>query len=357
MTYESGAIPVRSLDRTLADTPREAALVFYKSLLRTAEYYPIEKASSHHPLGHIVFQNVRDESENYLRKARVIAFSAELAQELVLDAIENRNTFKSNKPIWPANRDEPFLRTDWEQTWPGVIPKRCAPPFESTLVVFSHPLNALMSLAGSGSRQDETALVALLLHGEEAIGYVIFEKEIHLVPLFDAGKVFYTMPSLITYIVLDALMNPEVQMTEHALSRRQRKGLQRAGAKVTMRAPAPYYEVKMTTNLRPTEPGEGREVEWSHRWDVRAHHRTLIRRGKLPLRPKDRSKLTMRGYTVFETDIALEGARALSLRGKPPKRDDEWVAIKTSLVKSHRRGPEDKPYVPSVHTEEWSDRL
>lgn len=121
--------------------------------------------------------------------------------------------------------------------------------------------------------------------------------------------------------------------------------------KLKMWPPPMWYPVNLKSELITGEYQAQLEIhrEYSHRWDVRAHERVRVRRGPLPVADSLRRDLLRRGYRLFETDITeddtLEKLRKRGLRGKGP---EEWVAVLTSWVDEHMKGPETAPYVPAV---------
>lgn len=372
--YQHNAIAFCSYHPPVCETPTEAALHLYRTLLRKRDYFPISPENDR-TVTHFngieettynvanVIREVRRNAHYALRKARVCVMSTELVQDLCLEA-NRRSTLPRDQPIWSANHEGAWDRDEWEASWPNAIPPHCPPPFNPTFVAFTSPMASMTkSWINYGGpltpEQEDTQIVAMLLTQSTCMTFMWVEGSIYSIPIFDDEKVYYVFPAFIAFQILDAFMSPEVEVKTSHLSRKQKKLLRGTGAHVTMGAPAPYYEVLMRTRLGPSNPDpEPREIEWSHRWDVRGHKRTLIRRGALPLSDRDRSKLVTRGYRIFEKpSIPFEAARALELRGKPPKRDDEWVALKVTSVRAFQKGPEDKPYVPSTHVEEWSDRL
>lgn len=117
--------------------------------------------------------------------------------------------------------------------------------------------------------------------------------------------------------------------------------------------PKPYYEVVVEPRYIKQKLDAfftaGAKL-WTHRHDRRAHERCRVRRGLLPLSESDRRDMLDRGYAVYEKTIPEgEDARRINLRGFPPKRSDEWIAILPYWVEACIVGPEDLPYVPSVH--------
>jgi hypothetical protein len=89
--------------------------------------------------------------------------------------------------------------------------------------------------------------------------------------------------------------------------------------------------------------------EYSHRWDVRAHERVRIRRGPLPLAADVRMDLHRKGYRIFEGgELDAETRAKIEKRRVRGKSSDEWVAVLSSWVDEHVKGPESAPYVPGV---------
>lgn len=118
--------------------------------------------------------------------------------------------------------------------------------------------------------------------------------------------------------------------------------------------PPPYYTVYMRDQqIKESARREfrrHRDVEWSHRWDVRGHEVARIQRGKLPIDPKLERQLTKRHYRIFTLDRPdAEAYRVLMARGQPPPKLDEWVAVLASWRQPFVKGPAAAPYIPSVH--------
>jgi len=117
--------------------------------------------------------------------------------------------------------------------------------------------------------------------------------------------------------------------------------------------PRPYYLVRLksqtiTQNFASAMPPR-RKFEYQHRFQVRGHERVRVRRGNLPLPADVREELERRRYTIYTiNEMSQEHARLLLERGIPVKRSSEWLAVLVSWVKSHEKGPEDGPFVPSV---------
>jgi hypothetical protein len=115
------------------------------------------------------------------------------------------------------------------------------------------------------------------------------------------------------------------------------------------RLPPDFYEVRIE---RERFRGIVREVttdprEWSHRWDVRQHHRARFLRGTGEVPPETAALFMERGYEVHFApgdDVRAE----LAARGLPPPGEGEWIATKRWKVRDHIKGPDSKPYVPAV---------
>jgi len=87
----------------------------------------------------------------------------------------------------------------------------------------------------------------------------------------------------------------------------------------------------------------------THRHDRIGHERVLIRRGMLPLDPEEKRLLTLRDYAVYIHDQPLNESRSRLLRRNLPlRRDGEWLAVKTTWVKSSVIGNEELPYKPAL---------
>lgn len=87
---------------------------------------------------------------------------------------------------------------------------------------------------------------------------------------------------------------------------------------------------------------------WSHQWDVERHVRLYVERGSLPIDPALAWALGQRGYTLHVGPLPDTEAARLARRGHPAQGGDEWIALRETPVKSHRKGPADKPYIPGL---------
>ncbi len=133
---------------------------------------------------------------------------------------------------------------------------------------------------------------------------------------------------------------------------------------IPMHAPRPWYSVSLTDTKvihaflqrteRPWPVGEGERLKlvrlWSHRWDVGAHDRMYVRRGKLPILPKEREALRNRGYDVWTTDQPDDALilHEMHKRAHPLRHEGEWLAVRLIRIDQYQKGPEDAPYRPAV---------
>ena len=125
--------------------------------------------------------------------------------------------------------------------------------------------------------------------------------------------------------------------------------------KIDLPIPKPYYTLKIRGD-RVTEIADDtvqrlnkRSFQYSYQFKVQGHDRCKVRRGKLPMEPKTYAKLRDRGYVIYIfNNPGPSDAYNLARRKQPPKRKDEWLAIKTTRVAEHTKGPEDAPFVPAL---------
>jgi hypothetical protein len=123
------------------------------------------------------------------------------------------------------------------------------------------------------------------------------------------------------------------------------------------KVPEPYYCIKLKRSLvhedtekklRAATPVIRQSPD--HRWDTRGHERVRVQRGKLPLEDKTRRRLEKRGYRIYtyNTMSAEDTTRLMKRPSIPPKKPDEWIAIRATWVDSYVNGPADAPYVPGL---------
>ena len=116
--------------------------------------------------------------------------------------------------------------------------------------------------------------------------------------------------------------------------------------------PPPYYAViiKPNTYTEIEKKVISQAREWSHRWDVIGHYAHRIMEGDVPIDPKLYAQLTKRGYEFFHSLHKPSGdALAFFMRQRIYLREGRWLAYLKFYRKAYVKGPENKPYVPSVH--------
>jgi hypothetical protein len=121
--------------------------------------------------------------------------------------------------------------------------------------------------------------------------------------------------------------------------------------------PQPYYTVRLKHKVideseldRTKESGFGRVL--SYRYDRRGHERCYIERGTLPIAEKTERKLLKYGYRFIVGKPDGDDAARLAYRAIPPKRSDEWLAIKVRWIEDVVVGDEKLPYIPAVRVPE-----
>jgi hypothetical protein len=117
--------------------------------------------------------------------------------------------------------------------------------------------------------------------------------------------------------------------------------------------PKPYYVVLIqpTVYEEVEERIKSQPRSWSHRWDVIGHYGHKIARGTLPMDPKLVWQLHKRKYEIFHAMNRPSGEVLAFLMRKrvAPPREGEWLAYLKFRRDAYIKGPQDKPYVPSVH--------
>jgi hypothetical protein len=73
-----------------------------------------------------------------------------------------------------------------------------------------------------------------------------------------------------------------------------------------------------------------------------------VARGWLPLDAARQRALEARRYRVYVGDLDDWAGERLGIKGLPHRQAGEWIAILSTRVKPHQRGPEDGPLVPAV---------
>lgn len=162
----------------------------------------------------------------------------------------------------------------------------------------------------------------------------------------------YSLVPWMTQIFAHVLEQYRTFIKEVTYTPGQRRDLQKKAkqAKVTF-LPKPYYVLRMSNKLleeQERSSASGPSFRYAYRFDVRGHERVKVQRGPLPISPETEEKLRKRGYQVFLLDIEDDYLRKLFQRHITPKRPDEWIAVKSTWVKPHQKGPENAPLVPAL---------
>lgn len=128
-----------------------------------------------------------------------------------------------------------------------------------------------------------------------------------------------------------------------------------ARVKIDRMIPRPFY----TLRLKPQVIDEsmrrnvtlGRYTfHYTYRFDVRGHERIRVQRGEGPIDEKARKKLVERDYVIYEPGMPLDEVlmKKLDVRGFRRPTSTEWLAVLTSWINPHQKGPDGAPYVPAV---------
>jgi len=144
-----------------------------------------------------------------------------------------------------------------------------------------------------------------------------------------------------------------VQTVFSKSQKRQRKKLKKSRG-ITIRQ-SRYTRVQMssgTVTPQNREEGSGILPRWKlgHRISCRSHERCYIKNGPLPLTDDVRKDLIERGYTIYTDNLDIGPRDARRMRDRRARWPDgvRFTAIKTTIIKEHERGPEDKELVPMI---------
>lgn len=262
------------------------------------------------------------------------------AQEYVAPLTEEQRLQASQQNQWPE-------RMPFASSFLALVPPVAAPPQPNA------PARVKQAwVLGYYVTRNTVIMVGLMVAAEEE-GYLPFvvremRQGVWLLPNQAAA---WVLPSIMDWInehrtVIEERPMPSqmAQLRKTALPKELRRN-----------PPPPYYTVVMRDDLllrsvnRTFHQRHPRTIDWQHRWSVRGHWNYRIRRGKLPLDDLERLQLTKRGYKVCEADlIDFELWQELKVRAIM-RQPDEWIAVKKYWTRDHVKGPEDKPFVPSVH--------
>lgn len=187
---------------------------------------------------------------------------------------------------------------------------------------------------------------------------------LHQIPIYDEAEGGWTYPELFTPWILISLCsqinsNKTTLIKGGADAHNEFVSMQNkmhAKRLLIKKAPPPqFYYVPIKNDLMIEELRNQYEYsrslvqEYSHRWDVRGHERCRIYRGKLPLDHAEHGKFVERDYLVFRDFVDEPTKQRLLDRKMPLLQPGEWLAIKTTWIDHHIKGPEGAPYVPSMH--------
>lgn len=216
------------------------------------------------------------------------------------------------------------------------------------------------------SQWDNLAMVRLLgyllVDGDEPVVTELCFVELHngdnfLVPVacyrtggWDSAR---TLNPWVCHSMIELLNSHRVVIEQGKPLLSMKVAFKRQSKKMDDRAiPPPYYTLQMTdAYIEPKPPsngkaGTGRALTYRH--DREGHERVLVHRGPLPL-GDERIKLEKRGYRITTGQLSAGDAERLSKRRKPPKRVDEWVAVKSIWIAEDIVPHDDSlPYVPAV---------
>lgn len=151
--------------------------------------------------------------------------------------------------------------------------------------------------------------------------------------------------------MIELLNSHRVIVEEHKAPIGPRRG-KRSGRRRPV--PPPYYTIRMRDqhiDQKASDPSTSDKARsLTYRYDRESHERCYIQRGPLPIDAATRATLEKRGYRVTTGQLSADDAERLFRRRKrqPPKRVDEWVAIKAVQIPPAVCGDKSLPYVPGV---------
>jgi len=293
----------------------------------------------------------------------------------------------------------PYPQPDWNQTdqdtynygmslkkGAGNVPFPDNLPFEQTYFGYAEPIRLTeageiarrinldelaQSMGASGVRLigqlvcTETQRIWEFLAGEDRQGAAV---GIITTPVYKKGLWVYPM-SLDAWIMsglVGVLNDPKMttEIHERPVSKKKRRRVQKGGR--LKEVPKKYYVVEISASLSKTKsrkylPLAVRQsstvtVQWSHRWDSRAHERLLVQRGSYPLANEKAEDLATRDYKLYTGELDDWAKEKLKSRHLPGPGPGEWVALKIVKVKASVKGPENMPYVPALHRLKKSPR-
>lgn len=271
----------------------------------------------------------------------------------------------------------PFSEEDATAVWDlieeytiTVNPKVKSMPFENIFIGFESPTHDGWSWTGElkKDRLEHVNLAEADVMRLRLAGYLVTPTEIvEMMVVHPLGESAYLLPRtawkggmwgalalLNQFFVppLIASIEDHRTFTEHKPTFGMRQRMKRqssADGKAIL--PRPYYTIKLkpTRIIEEMTLGNGPGRVLTHRYDRSAHERCYVRRGPLPLEPKDAKKLEGYGYRIYTLkQPSADDMFRLAKRGMKPKGPKEWLAIKHRNIDSMVIGPDHLPYVPAV---------
>lgn len=130
-----------------------------------------------------------------------------------------------------------------------------------------------------------------------------------------------------------------------------------AKVKIERLIPRPFYVLRLQPQMIDASMRRNKTLgrytfHYAYRFDVRGHERIRVQRGPTPIDDATREKLIKRGYTLYDRPDAIppELVAKLDLRGFVMPLPGEWLAVLTTWVAPHQKGPTEAPYVPAIRT-------
>lgn len=241
-------------------------------------------------------------------------------------------------------------------------------PFEQVFLVYPRPVllpEASRTIRDTSWKDDEVYLIGHLVSFDgDVIEFLWLDSNLKRAepalayhPCCAAGR--WQSPLDLTPWIIPAIIdmvNDHKVVVEQTFKDRFEFKKKAKKKDVRMTIPPPYYKITLEeATIKKSAEETWRRMslrkrhQFEHRFDVRGHERCRILRGEMPIDEKVYAKLEKRGYKIFTSgQLDLNTYRLLLQRGLATKRPNEWLAIKTSWVEAHLRGPEDKPYIPAI---------
>jgi len=226
---------------------------------------------------------------------------------------------------------------------------------------------AKMRISGSDKKENVVGvcLLGYLICGPNKQVYemlhVILEDTDFFLPLaqrYDGSWPFgETLAAWLVAQMVDLINEHNTVVINHEPSQKMKAAYRKTGKGAPGFLPRPYYTLHLKhsiideSELEPrSENGFGRTL--AYRYDRRGHERCYVARGPLPIDEKTEKKLLKYGYRFIVGKPDAEDAARLAYRNFPPKRSDEWMAVKVRWIEDVVVGDEKLPYIPAVRVPE-----